>query len=525
MLRTLGQFLLKTAARSLAPFMDAQLQDYFASVHGTGTGTIGTFSEKQALGVCSFWAAVRLISEMSCSFPFEVQERIGSSGLWETRHGHELETFLNDAPNIEQTGIVCHEQRYLHYLMHGHSPTLLRLDPRDGSPAALWPVHPSAFSRVSDPLRGLMYRFDLVGAAETVDRSEVVHMMGPSLDGLTALSPLKLFASNLQLAQGARGQAASYFTNVPRPGMVVKAPMMSAELFAAFEEKMNKAYSGWNAGKAMIVDSRVEIQDYKMSFTDYQLLELLAANDKDIGEKIFRLPPTELKGFERDDWLKKYVFQPFVARDEAELTRKLLRSSERGRFRIRRNMDELMRGDIKTRMEAFRVGVMAGILRINEVRGWMNLEPDAKGNELYLPQSVYGKPGTTPTVNPIAAPKKRSRPAETRSETVDPRFQAVLAGVIDGLFQREVHAATRLAKQPAEWRSEIDQFYAKHRVVVAEKGKPLGEARTQLVLDAIGQHQAVLRELSDPDLAAVASRLTETWSLEACQLATRLLEP
>ena len=210
---------------------------------------------------------------------------------------------------------------------------------------------------------------------------------------------------------------------------------------------------------------------------------------------------------------------PLLLRDAQILSRQLPFTWDRRKIRIRHNLDRLVEMDIKTRYESYRVGIMAGFLRINEVRAALNREPDPDGDKLYLPQSVFGKPGTVPVVNPMKGP------ADAKRSTIDAGFHGVLTDVMSGLISREAHAAERLSKKPLEWRAAVERWYAEHETTVRDRLRHMPEERRRMVFASVDDHRNQLLALEGaPDLAAQALSAVRGWSDDAADLALTLLE-
>lgn len=162
---------------------------------------------------------------------------------------------------------------------------------------------------------------------------------------------------------------------------------------------------------------------------------------------------------------------------------------------------------------------MSGFRKINEVRGELNLEPDPEGDKLYLPQSVFGKPGTQPVVNPMKGP------ADAKRSTVDAGFHGVLTDVMAGLISREAHAAERLAKKPGEWRESVERWYGEHEATVRDRLRHMPDERQRKVFAVIGEHRNQLLALDGaPDLVGQAVASVRSWSDDAADLAQTLLE-
>jgi HK97 family phage portal protein len=82
----------------------------------------------------------------------------------------------------------------------------------------------------------------------------------------------------------------------------------------------------------------------------------------------------------------KHTLTPLAARIECELKLRLLFGFQRENFYFRHDMDELMRGDAKSRAEANAINLQNGILNRNEVRARERLNPIVNGN-IYTVQS------------------------------------------------------------------------------------------------------------------------------------------
>ena len=489
---------------------------------GEGSG-FGTPNERTAMGVAAFYAAVRFISEVAAALPILVQEREPGTDRWKTIHGHGLEFFTNCEPNVDQVGFSFHQLRYVHQLTYADTLSVIRWDVNRGTPSALWPVHPQAFYWKYIPGRGRVYTIQLNSGAEELDRSEVLHVTGMSLDGVNPLSPLKLFASSIALSTGIRSNAAGYHQNIPRPGMLVTSPRpLEQKKYDELQRRLNENYNNARSGKALLLEGGMTATPYHLPFAEMQILELLAANEDDIERRVFNMPPKELKGHERNDFLARYTLFPFLTRDDQVLTRQLIPTIDKGRLRLWHDLSVINEMDLRTKFESYRVGVMGGFLKINEVRGWEGLEPDPKGNDLYLPQSVYGKPGTTPTVNPMPAARSLGKPLP---EAVDPVFHSLLSDTLGGLFQRAVHQVDKLVGKPTEYRSGIEKLFAKQRELFGERLREMPDVRRRLVLEVVGEHEAALLALDgSPDLVQRAASEIQSWPVDAKALALTLLE-
>ena len=82
----------------------------------------------------------------------------------------------------------------------------------------------------------------------------------------------------------------------------------------------------------------------------------------------------------------KYTLNPWVVRWEQSLQKALLTDKERKDYFIRFNVDGLLRGDYKSRMEGYAVGRQNGWLSANDIRSLEDMNPieAEEGGDLYF---------------------------------------------------------------------------------------------------------------------------------------------
>lgn len=82
----------------------------------------------------------------------------------------------------------------------------------------------------------------------------------------------------------------------------------------------------------------------------------------------------------------KYTLDPWVIRWEQNLKRALLTREEKNHYFFMLNVDGLLRGDYRSRMEGYAVGINNGFMCPNDVRALENLDkiPDDLGGNLFM---------------------------------------------------------------------------------------------------------------------------------------------
>ena len=111
--------------------------------------------------------------------------------------------------------------------------------------------------------------------------------------------------------------------------------------------------------------------------------------------RIFRVPPHMIGDLERATFsnierqnisFAVHTIRPWLVRIEQAMNRALFPENEKGRFYTQFNLDGLMRGDYKSRMEGYAIARQNGWMSANDIREMENLNPlsDEEGGNLYL---------------------------------------------------------------------------------------------------------------------------------------------
>ena len=133
-----------------------------------------------------------------------------------------------------------------------------------------------------------------------------------------------------------------------------------------------------------------ELKSIGFSPDQMQLLDLQQFCIEQIA-RIYSLPPVFLQDLskgtysnveQQDLHFVKHTLRRWIEQFEQEMNLKLFgRTSD---FNVRFNVDGLLRGDLKTRMEAHSQAIMNGVKTPNEVRKSEGLEPLPGGDDLMI---------------------------------------------------------------------------------------------------------------------------------------------
>lgn len=370
-------------------------QDLFG---GAQTFAGVTVTPETAMRSTAVFACVRLIAGTIGTLPLGVFRRTDTGREADAKHP--LYSLLHLAPNNMTTAAVFWECEVSHALLSGNGYALIERN-RGGDPLGLLPVSPT---RVEPEERNgrLAYRITHPeGGQEYFDQDDVLHFPGVGWDGRKGQSPITLAGrQSIGVALAAEEHSARFFSQGATPNVALTFPKAlnpeQANLIRTYWA--NKQAGTSNAHLPAVITEGGSVESLTISSKDSQLLESRQFQVIDIA-RIFGVPPHMIgettkstswgTGLEQQVMgFVSFTLRPWLTKIEQEINRKLFRKpSHFAEF----NVAGLLRGDIKTRYEAYRIAKGGnqdpGFMTINEVRKLENLPPDPEGDTLYKPQT------------------------------------------------------------------------------------------------------------------------------------------
>jgi HK97 family phage portal protein len=300
-----------------------------------------------------------------------------------------LQTSANDA----QSAYLIKEVMLGDLLMRGkfggfiHRDSLYR-------PASLSRLDPGG---ISPPLihwtkaDGLELFYDVGlpdGSRERLTRNDMWFVPGFSRDGLTGIDRLKLLGDSLESAASKSEFAKRFWDNNAQPSTILTTKgKVEKEKKAEIKADWLSRFGGpRNAGAVAVLDQEM---DAKFLAHDNKASQFIETRSFDVVEvaRAFGVPPHILFELSRATFsnieqqsleLYLYTMLGHFARIAAAATHQF---AEPGHF-YEFLTDELLKGDIKTRYEAYAIAVDKGILNPNEIRRREN-ENDRPGGDEY----------------------------------------------------------------------------------------------------------------------------------------------
>ena len=368
-----------------------------------GTSIAGKpVTERTAMQMTAVYACVRILAESIAGLPLHLYRYKGNGK--EKAIDHPLYVLLHDEPNPEMTSFVFREALMSHLLLWGNAYAQVIRDGK-GQVTSLYPLLPNRMTVDRDEHGRLYYRYQRGSDEATEEKkakqetvilqpSDVLHIPGLGFDGLVGYSPIAISKNAIGLAMAAEEYGSKFFANGAAPAGVLETPTLIKDV-SKLRDSWNEAYGGSrNAGKVAILEQGVTFKPISMSPQDSQLIETRKYQLDEIA-RIFRIPPHMIGDLEKATFSNienqsrefvTYTLGPWMARWEQGLNRALLLPSEKGRLYVKFNVDGLLRGDYKSRMEGYSIGIQNGFMSPNDVRAleeW-DLIPAEKGGDTYM---------------------------------------------------------------------------------------------------------------------------------------------
>ncbi len=377
------------------PLSDPQVIDVFGA-RPLASGV--SVNETSAMKYSAVYAAVRLISETIASLPCFVYERIESGGKTRAPK-HQMFRILHDKPNTEQDSFKFWEQAMVGLLLWGNAYAEIQFDGA-GRPVALWPLLPDRTRaiRAPDGSGELEYETRLPeGKLVRLPSYRILHIAGLGYDGITGKSPIQMTKEAIGLGLATEQFGATFFGNGAKPGGVIEYPgKMSETGRKNLRESWELMHKGLDKQhRVAILEEGAKYQALAIPPNDAQFLETRKFQVAEIA-RIFRVPPHMLADLDRATWgnveqesisFVVNTIRPWLVRIEKALGFKLF---EDPKYFAEFLVDGLLRGDTKSRYEAYAIGRQWGWLSADDVRALENMNPlpNKQGQQYLTPLNM-----------------------------------------------------------------------------------------------------------------------------------------
>lgn len=346
----------------------------FMEFFGVNSISLPSVTIDSALTVPAFANGVRFLSRTMAGLPLHAYKATndGPKRLDKTT----LEWIVHSAPNPEQGAFGFWQHFWQGVFTGGRG--LAYIERTAGNVSSLWPMDPA---KTSISRKGGAKSYEIEGkiysAREVID----VPFMLRS-DGLTSYGPVTLAARAIQMAIAMEEYGAKFFAGGGVPPLALVGPMPAGgEAFKRAMADIHRSIDEAKKNSKPIVAippgyelKPVGFEPEKGQMTDarkFQITEIARALD---------LPPFFLQDLEnahyanaeqQDLHLVKHLVSQWAKALEDEINLKFFGEQTTPRY-VEFNLDGLMRGDLKSRIEALAAGVNSALITPNEARAIEN---------------------------------------------------------------------------------------------------------------------------------------------------------
>jgi len=364
----------------------------FLSIMGWGSASSSSgviVNIDTALGIPAVWAAVNFLAGTLAGLPLQVYRKT-PEGRKKVTGG--IADILHSAVNPQMSSFEYRKYTFEGIFTGGRAVTYIERR-NNGTIANLYPLDPSQLSvEYSSELQKKVYIYNGNKSVRynAEDVLDIPFML--KTNQLDSRSPIMSNKDAIGMAIAASQYGSKAFQSGGIPPAVLQGTFASgASAQRASEDVARATLKLAKEGRPiMALPMGHELKSIGLSPESMQLLELQRFSIEQIA-RIYSLPPVFLQDLthgtfsnteQQDLAFVKHTVKRWVEQTEQEMNLKFF--GRNAKQYVEFNVDGLLRGDFKTRMEAYSTSIQNGIRTPNEVRETENLGSKPEGDNLMI---------------------------------------------------------------------------------------------------------------------------------------------
>lgn len=379
----------------------SELSEMIGLTYDTYTGR--RVSPQLAMQLTAVFSCVRVLAESVGMLPCSLYEQLDRENRRAVRE--RLNKLLSTKPNNYMTpqefwelliACLCLRGNFYAYKVKalGEVVELLPLEPSSVTPKLNSKWEPEYQVTFPD------------GKRDTLTQDDIWHVRIFTLDGLTGLSPIAYAKQAVGLGLATEEHGSRLFGNgAVTSGVLQTDQYLKDDAYERLKTDFENRHQGLaNAHKPMILEMGLKWQQISMTSEDAQFLETRKFQLEEIC-RIFRVPLHMIQNTDRATFNNienlgigfiNYSLVPYLTRIEQRINVGLVKPSKQGVFYAKFNTGALLRGDMKSRFDAYATGINWGIYSPNECRELEELNPRDGGDIWLTPMNMTTKPESSP---------------------------------------------------------------------------------------------------------------------------------
>lgn len=359
-------------------------------------------NERTALGLTAFYACVRLIADSIASLPWDAYRKVDGR-----RVEVDPQPSLLKSPGPDMTRFDWVHMGMVSMLVRGNFyGQILERDPL-GYPTSILPLHPDDVRIERDPET---FRKRIHIGSTTIPTADLFHVPAFRLPGQdVGLSPVAMARHSLGLGLAAQDYGARWFRDGAAPSSVLETEQ------ALTDDQVKQVQRSWISShggrrRPAVLSGGFTWKPITITPEESQFLQTRQHQALEACQ-LMGVPPHMVAIIDKStSWgtgieqqsigFVTYTLRSWLTRFEAALDT----VTPRGQF-VKFNVDGLLRGDIKSRYDAYRVAIDGGWASPDEVRALEDKAPVPGGAGAKFRQPLnFGPLGAEPKPDPPAAP-------------------------------------------------------------------------------------------------------------------------
>jgi len=354
----------------------------FMAFFGMDAVTLPSVSTASALKVPAVNAAVNFLARTLAAIPLHAFVKKGGNA---ERENGDIERVLR-YPTPEMDGFKARQYFWQQVFTGGRGLAWIERDGRN--PVNIWPLNPRKTNVRRRGLKTVYMHDSIEYAAEDV--IDLAYMLRD--DQLGHYGPINLAGKAIQLALAMNDYASNFFAGGGVPPLSLSGPMAgnneALKRTVADVERAIK-FAQVNNSSMLPIPAGYELKPVGFDPAKGQMVEARLFQVQEIA-RAFQLPPMFLQDLtkgnfanteQQDLHLVKHLIAQWAKAFEAQASLKIYGRDGSGKGYVEHNLDGLMRGDFKSRIDALARGIQTAQLTPNEARALENrpahTNPDA----------------------------------------------------------------------------------------------------------------------------------------------------
>lgn len=342
-------------------------------------------TEVTALTISAVYACAKHISESIASLTLHVYMPKKDGRDRDLATSHPQYYLLKKEPNPYYTSYKFIQTIIFNYLMWGNGYARIYRNERTAAPERYELRHPLLVRPfIQDD--ALFYAVD----GDIIPYTDMIHISDISSDGVIGKSRIRLAAESIGAAKAGDEFINAFYTNGVFMGGVIEFPegvsfKENTNTIQNLRTSFKDTYGGVEkAGQVGVIErgGKFKQLELAMPLSEAQFLESRKFSVEEIC-RIFNVPPHLVQHNEKSTYNNiehqaieyvQYTLRSIIRMIEMELDRKCFRMSDPAYVKF--EINSLLRGDIKSRYEAYTMAITHAIMKPSEVRQLEDLPYD-----------------------------------------------------------------------------------------------------------------------------------------------------